>query len=367
MLAYMRVPLGWGTILKRTFKEAYEDDCLNLSAELAYYFLLALFPALLTLIAFASFFPIEDLVDTMMATLGRFVPGDVLKILQDQITQISRGKHGGIFTFGFLFTLWSSSGALVSVITTLNRAYDITESRPWWKVRLTAILLTVGLALFVLISFALVLWGPSAAQALATRFNLGTAFEWIWFVLQWPVVFALVVSSVALVYYYAPDAEQEWIWITPGSVLATLLWLVTSLAFKLYVSRFADYNETYGTIGGIIVLMLWFYLTGLAVLVGAELNAEIEHASPFGKDPGEKKPGARKTIGLGRLHAAESRAHPPVPVVAYESNCDVEGSGPRMLPSRTDAYGFSDLLIGVTAYIPVAIAGIVKRIIRTRA
>jgi membrane protein len=369
VLAYFRVPIGWGAILKRTFKEAYDDDCLNLAAELAYYFLLALFPALLTLIAFASFFPIENLIDNMMAMLGRFAPGEVLKILQEQIREISQGKHGGLFTFGFFFTLWSSSGALVSVITTLNRAYDITESRPWWKVRLTAMTLTIALALFVLLSFALILWGPTAAETLARRFYLGDAFAWTWKVVQWPVVFALVVSGVAMVYYYAPDAEQDWIWITPGSVLATVLWLLTSLGFKFYVTQFANFNETYGTIGGIIVLMLWFYLTGLAILVGAELNAEIEHASPYGKEPGERTADGRKAIGLARLHEAELQTRPAVPVFAYESNCDVDrvGAVPKRLPARTASYGFSDLVIGAIAIIPLTIAGAIRRVFRARA
>jgi len=369
MLAYFRVPIGWGEVVKRTLKESYEDDCLNLAAELAYYFLLALFPALLTLIAFASFFPIENLIDNMLTTLGRFVPGDVLKILREQIIEISQGKHGGILTFGFLFTLWSSSGALVSVITTLNRAYDITEGRTWWKVRLVAMALTIAMALFIVISFTLVLWGPTAAEALASRFYMGPAFVWTWKILQWPVVFALVVTGIAIVYYYAPDAEQQWIWITPGSVLATILWLATSLGFKFYVAQFANFNETYGTIGGIIVLMIWLYLTGLAILIGAELNAEVEHESPYGKDPGEKAADGRKKIGLARLAEAERQPQPAAPAFAYESNCDVEGSGARrrMLPSRTDSYGFSDLMIGAIAIVPLTIAGIVKRLFRTRA
>ena len=125
----------------------------------------------------------------------------------------------------------------------------------------------------------------------------GPAFVWTWNILQWPMVFVLVATAIALVYYFAPDAEQDWVWITPGSVLATLLWVVVSLGFKVYVSSFGSYTETYGVIGGVMVLMLWFYLSGIAILVGAELNAEIEHASPYGKDVGEKVPGEKKKIG----------------------------------------------------------------------
>ena len=122
-------------------------------------------------------------------------------------------------------------------------------------------------------------------------------FEWTWKILQWPLAFFLVSTAVGLVYYFAPDAEQDWVWITPGAIVGTLLWVIVSLVFKVYVANFADYNATYGAVGGVIVLLLWFYISGLAILVGAEMNAEIEHASPYGKDPGEKVPGQKKKIG----------------------------------------------------------------------
>jgi membrane protein len=129
------------------------------------------------------------------------------------------------------------------------------------------------------------------------RVNLGPAFEWTWKILQWPVLFALASFAIALIYYFAPDVDQDFVWLTPGSVLATILWLVASLGFRFYVVNFGSYNETYGAIGGVMVLMLWLYLSGMAIVIGAELNAEIEHASPHGKAAGEKVPGERKCIG----------------------------------------------------------------------
>jgi membrane protein len=195
----------------------------------------------------------------------------------------------------------------VALIGALNRAYDIEESRQWWKVRLTAIGLTLALALMVLISFSLVVAGPAVAERLAASFGLGAAFEWSWKILQWPLAFFLVTTALGLVYYFAPDADQEWVWITPGAVVATLLWFVVSLAFKVYVTNFTNYNVTYGAVGAVIVLMLWFYISGLAMLIGAELNAEIEHASPYGKEPGEKVPGQRKKIGVAAARAYKDR------------------------------------------------------------
>ena len=137
--------------------------------------------------------------------------------------------------------------------------------------------------------------------------GLGGAFALGWKVLQWPVVFALVTVAIGIVNYFGPDADQDWVWITPGAVLSTFLWLVASLAFKLYVTNFSDYNATYGSLGGAIVLMLWFYISALALLFGSELNAEIEHASPHGKAPGEKVPGERKKIGPRAARAFEEQ------------------------------------------------------------
>src|SRR4029077_13744014 len=163
------------------------------------------------------------------------------------------------------------------------------------------------------------------AENVAIWAHVGPAFAWTWKILQWPVIFLLVTLAVALIYYYAPDAVQEWVWITPGSLLATTLWLLISLGFKFYVAHFASYNATYGAIGGVIVLMLWFYLSGLAVLVGAELNAEIEHASPYGKDPGERVAGEKKAIGSLAERTWQGRKSvvvlKPAPAAA---NCDIE-------------------------------------------
>src|SRR6185436_15765419 len=156
-----------------------------MAAQLAYYFFFGLFPALLVLLAIASYFPVESLIDDMFAMLGGFVPAEALTIITDQITKISQGQQGGLLTIGMLTALWSSSAAMTSVIDTLNSAYDIEEGRPWWTVRLTAIGLTVGVALFIIVSFALILIGPGLAEYIAAWTFLGPAFEWTWKILQW--------------------------------------------------------------------------------------------------------------------------------------------------------------------------------------
>src|SRR5262249_12658237 len=151
-----------------------------------------------------------------------------------------------------------------------NQVYDIRDARPFWRVKLVAIGLTIALAVFVVVSFALILVGPTLAERVAAWVHLGAVFEWTWKILQWPVVFLLVAFAIAMIYYFAPDAEQRWVWITPGSMFATALWVLISLGFKLYVAKFGSYNATYGTIGGIIIMLTWFYVSSLAILVGAE-------------------------------------------------------------------------------------------------
>jgi hypothetical protein len=195
----------------------------------------------------------------------------------------------------------------------------------------------------------LIVAGPAIAERLAASFGLGAAFEWSWKILQWPVAFALVSTALGLVYYFAPDAEQDWVWITPGAVVATALWVIVSLAFKFYVANFADYNAMYGAVGGIIVLLLWFYISGLAILAGAELNAEIEHASPYGKEPAEKVPGPKKKIGVAAARAYRERleqtgAAPAPPItqpVAQGSRGQMAMESPR--EERTLGEMFAEL------------------------
>ena len=345
MLRALRVPLSWKELAKRTYTEVVADNCLGLAAQLAYYFFLALFPALLFLVALISFVPVEGLLDSITGMLARVAPYEVLILVTEQIKKIASDKSGGLLTLGMLGTIWSTSSGVTAIIDTLNQAYHIQESRPWWRVRLIALGLTIALAVFIVVSFGLVLVGPTLGERVAGWIHMGAAFTWTWKILQWPIVFALVALAIAMIYYYAPDAEQEWIWITPGSVFATVLWLLISLGFKFYVTNFGSYNATYGTIGGVIVTMLWFYVSSLAILVGAELNAEIEHASPYGKDPGEKQPGEKKKIGaLAERAWLQGRAAGTLEPAIARENCDVDADLPRSVPAETRPR-FSDWVV----------------------
>ena len=276
--------------------------------------LVLLFPSAVSsdslLLALASFFPLSNITDDVGRSLGPFVSREVLALIQEQMQRLANNEDGGLLTFGVAGALWSSSAALVSIVSAVNRAYDIEEGRPWWKVRLTAIGLTLGVAAIVLGALSLVLVGPTLAETLGRTTGWGAPFEWAWLVLQWPLVFALVATGIGLIYYFGPDADQDWVWITPGAVAATILWLVTSLLLKLYVANFTDYEGSYGTVGGVIVVMLWLYLSGIAILTGAELNAEIEHASPYGKAPGQKNAQGKLLIGARAARAFQERPLP---------------------------------------------------------
>jgi membrane protein len=212
----------------------------------------------------------------------------------------------------------------------------------------------MALAVFIVASMFLVIAGPTVAERIAAQMHLGPAFTWAWWVLQWPVVFGLAATAIAIVYYYAPDVEQDWVWITPGSVLATILWLAVSVALKIYYQFVPDANAAYGAIGGIMVLMLWFYGSGLALLLGAELNAEIEHASPYGKDPGERVAGERRIVGTRaqRLYE-EKRAKGEMPIrpIPDGMNCDIDRGASIERPAAKP----SDLLIGTLAIAPAAV------------
>jgi len=299
----------WIALIQRTWREALKDDLLDLAAQLSYYFFLALFPAILFLLSVASFFSLSNATDEIGRSLGPFMSPQVLDLIQEQMRRLANNESGGLLTLGVLGALWSSSAAIVSIVSALNRAYDIDEARPWWKVRLVAIGLTIGVALMVIVALSLVLVGPTVAEWLGRKTGWGPPFEWAWLILQWPLVFGLVVVAIGLVYYFGPDAEQDWVWITPGAAVATVLWLVASLAFKAYIARFTDYQAAYGTVGGVIVVLLWFYVSSLAILAGAELNAEIEHASPYGKGPGQKSAEGKRM--LGRRAERAFRASPP--------------------------------------------------------
>jgi membrane protein len=252
-----------------------EDNCLGLAAQLAFYFLLSLFPALLFLVALISFLPVENAMVELLSALSAVAPHEFVELVRTQLDDLARGGRAGILTLGIAGAFWSSSAAMVAIIDALNRAYHVAEWRPWWKRRIVAIVLTLALTVFTAISLALILVGPSIADGIARWFGVAPVLAFIWSIARWPAMIFFVMLGVDLVYHFAPNRKARWSWLTPGSIIATVLWILSSFAFKLYVTNFGNFNVTYGAIGGVIVVLLWLYVSGLAILIGAEVNSVL--------------------------------------------------------------------------------------------
>ncbi|MEZ5317033.1 MAG: YihY/virulence factor BrkB family protein [Vicinamibacterales bacterium] len=302
VFAHFRLPVPLGVLLRRTVREVIDDNCLGLAAQLAFYFLLALFPALIFLVALIGTLPVTGDLSSWLGALGRVAPPDVMRILSAQLDQVRRGDASGLLTIGILGAIWSSSTAMVAIISTLNAAYDLEDRRPWYRSRLLAIGLTLLIASVAVVAQALIMIGPWAADLIsrATGIEVGP----VWDIARWALALGLLVVALDLIYHFAPDARSEFTLFTPGALVALVLWVAASAGLKAYVAFAGDVTATYGTLGGIAIVMLWFYASGFAVLVGAEVNAEIDHASPYRKALRPDGPGGEPHVG-----AAAERAY----------------------------------------------------------
>jgi membrane protein len=257
-----------------------EDELSTRSAALSYYFILALFPMLLFLVSLVGVFagPGSQLRDSIISGLGRLAPGSASELVHSVVNQTFKSSSGLKLAMGLLGALWAASGGMGAVVVSLNVVYRVKETRAWWKQKLTIIGLTLALAALIVIALVLVLYGGKIGQLLATHIGLGDVFRIAWKVLQWPLSFAAMFLSFSIIYYFGPNLEErKWNWVTPGAVTGVALWLVASLGFRLYLHFFNSYSATYGSLGAVIILMLWLYITGFAVLIGGELNWIIEN------------------------------------------------------------------------------------------
>lgn len=263
--------------LKRTVGGFVKNDGTGLAAQLAFYLILALFPLILVFFSLLGTFSNPELASTLLGYFNQVLPAQVYDLIEAYMGGILSGDNQapGLLSFGILGTLWAASGAFAALINALNKAYGVEESRPFWKVRLLAILMTLALSGIVLAAVVLLVFGPQIGAAISAYFGLSQVFDMTWSVLRWVVALAFLMVTVALVYYVAPDVEQPLRWITPGGVVGVLLWMLASLGFSFYVGNFGSYNETYGSVGAVIVLLLYLYISSIAILFGAELNATL--------------------------------------------------------------------------------------------
>jgi membrane protein len=283
-------------LAKRVWAEIDHDNVLGRASELAYNFLLAVFPMLLVILSLLGFFAghATDLSHNLFEYLARVLPASASELITKTINEVTNNTGGGKLTIGLLFAVWAASGGVTTMISTLNEAYHVRESRSWIKIHAIALALTVALSMLVIGALLLVLAGGHIAEFMGAKLLLNTILVTSWKILQWPVALFFLVLAFALIYYFGPDVkEQHWYWITPGSVVGVLLWLAASFGFRVYLHFFDSYSKTYGSLGAAIILVVWFYVTGFAFLVGGEINAKIEHAAAERGHPEAKAEGQK--------------------------------------------------------------------------
>ena len=288
--------------LKATVKEFMRDDALGLAAQLAFYLVLAIFPFILFCVAILDAFSSTSpqFVTELFDYLRRLLPAPVFGLIHTYTENTLRNEDTapGLLSVGILGTIWAASGAFAALINALNRAYDVQETRPFWKVRGIAILMMLGLSVLILIGVLLLVAGPSIGRTIAEVFTLGDEFMVAWNIARWPAALLFMDVTVALLFYFAPDVNQPFRWITPGGFVSILLWVLASVVFNLYLSSdFNTYDKTYGSIGTVIILLLYLYISSLTILFGATLNAtlvrikeEVSGEQILDAEPAEAKP-----------------------------------------------------------------------------
>ncbi|WP_242456285.1 YihY/virulence factor BrkB family protein [Mycolicibacterium sp. P1-18] len=265
--------------LRKTVREFSTDQCTDLAAALTYYAVLSVFPALVVVVSLLGVFGQgKSTTDAILQIAGEVGPSSAVDVLRGPVEQLVQSPTAGVtLVIGILGALWSASGYIGAFGRAMNRIYEIDEGRPVWKLRPLQLLLTlVGLVVVAAAAFLLAVTGP-VAQAIGDTIGAGSVAVTAWNVLRWPALLVLVIVAVAILYYATPNIEQpKFRWVSVGAAAAILVWVVASLGFGLYVANFSSYDKTYGTLAGVIIFLLWLWITNLALLFGAELDSELE-------------------------------------------------------------------------------------------
>ncbi|MEU0270284.1 YihY/virulence factor BrkB family protein [Streptomyces sp. NPDC006307] len=284
---------SWGAVLRRTFAEFKDDELADRAAALTYYGVLSLFPALLVLISLLGLAG-DSVTQSVLDNLQKFAPGAARDVITNAVQQLqgSAGVGSVMAVVGLLAAVWSASGYIAAFIRASNAVYDMPEGRPVWKVMPLRLALTVTLMVLALVSALIVVFTGTLARQAGTALGLGDTAMTVWSIAKWPVLVLLVTIMIAILYWAAPNARgRGFRWITPGSLLALLIWLLASGGFALYVANFGSYNKTYGTLAGVIIFLIWLWITNLAVLLGLEFDAELARQRAIdGGHPEDEEP-----------------------------------------------------------------------------
>ncbi len=294
-------PRGWKDILKRAYAESGKKNLSLVAGGVTYYVLLALFPGLAALVSIYGLVADPSQVEKEVGAMSGLLPGSSRDLISSELHQLVSASGGALsigVVVGLLLSIWSASRGMSGMITALDIAYGQEERRSWFRFNLVAIVLTLGLIIGGLVSIALIAGLPAVLSGIGVS---GTA-KWVAYIVEWPLLIVFVMTLLAVLYRYAPDRDEaKWRWISPGAVIATLLWVVASILFTVYVAHFSDYNKTYGSLGAIIALLTWLWLSAYVVLLGAEINAESERQTRHDTTKGRPEP-----MGRRGAHAADT-------------------------------------------------------------
>jgi YihY family inner membrane protein len=283
---------SWWAAVKRTLREFRIDNLSDWAAALTYYAVLSIFPALLVLISLIDLAG-QGTIQALLDNLGRVAPGSVNDILATAIRNLqqTRGSAGVLALVGLAAALWSASGYIAAFMRASNAIYDVPEGRPIWKTLPIRIGVTVVVMVLLAVSAVAVVATGGLADRIGRILGLGSAAVTAWDIAKWPVLLFIVSFMFALLYWASPNARQGFRWVTPGGILAVVVWVLASVAFALYVANFGSYNKTYGSLASVIIFLVWLWLSNTAILLGAELNAELERSRAIATGhPAEKEP-----------------------------------------------------------------------------
>lgn len=334
-------------IVRHLYREVVDDAVTDTAAQLSYYFLFALFPFLFFLVTLVAYLPLQGAVESLLERLHYVMPGQALSLVEGHVDSLLNNPRPKLLSLGLLVTLWTASRGVDALRKGLNLAYDVPESRPFWRTQIVAIGMTAAGAILILVAFTAFILGGNLGTALAERLQVGTQFATVWSWLRWPFTATIVMLAVALSYYLLPDVKQKFKYITPGSLTATVLWLLGTWGFTQYVEHFGRFNVTHGSIGGVIVLMVWLYISGLVFLLGGEINAVIEHEAKTGKQKGargegeaplplEDRPGAMP-VGVAKSAVSAERRRRRMRIFGRKRTSPPPPSPPR--PPEPDPAG----------------------------
>jgi membrane protein len=284
---------SWWAVLRRTFGEFKDDELTDRAAALTYYGVLSLFPALLVLVSLLGIFG-KSTTSTVLDNLKRLTPSSARDVITNAVQQLqgNAGIGSVVAIVGLALAVWSASGYVAAFIRTSNAVYDIPEGRPVWKVLPVRLGVTVVLMILAVVSALIVVFTGGLARQVGATLGIGDTALTVWSIVKWPVLVVLVTLMIAILYWATPNVRgRGFRWITPGSFLALLIWMIASAGFAVYVANFASYNKTYGTFAGIIVFLLWLWITNLAILLGLEFDAEMARERAIvGGHPAEAEP-----------------------------------------------------------------------------